>query len=78
MEQELDRQMTPLIGVLPGEGCGPELTGHALAMLEAASPPVPPEIEIGGMIGEQALRTTGAAVYQTNHGCAEDLVGTDR
>jgi hypothetical protein len=36
MEQELDRQMTPLIGVLPGKGCGPELTGHALAMLEAA------------------------------------------
>jgi len=60
MAPELDRQMTPLIGVLPGEGCGPELTGHALAMLAAAGPPVVPEVQTGGMIGKQALHATGS------------------
>lgn len=59
---EPGREATPLIGVLPGEGCGPELTEHALTMLRAASPPVMPEIEVGGMIGKQALQATGAAL----------------
>ena len=53
---------TPLIGVLPGEGCGPELTDHALTLLRAASPPATPEIEVGGMIGKQALQANGAAL----------------
>lgn len=53
---------TPLIGVLPGEGCGPELTGHALEALAAASPPAMPEIEMGGTTGKRARRATGAAL----------------
>ena len=57
-----DREGAPLIGVLPGEGCGPELTEHALTMLRAASPPEMPEVEVGGMIGKQALQTNGAAL----------------
>lgn len=52
----------PLIGVLTGEGCGPELTGHALDMLAAASPPTMPEIEVGGATGKRARRGTGAAL----------------
>lgn len=52
----------PLIGVLPGEGCGPELTGHALDMLAKASPPVTPKVEVGGAIGKQARKATGVAL----------------
>ena len=55
-------QATPLIGVLPGEGCGPELTRHALEMLAAASPPEAPEVEVGGVIGRRALGSTGTAL----------------
>jgi isocitrate/isopropylmalate dehydrogenase len=51
----------PLIGVLPGEGCGPELTRHALDLLAAASP-VMPGVEVGGMIGRRARSATGAAL----------------
>lgn len=52
----------PVIGVLPGEGCGPELTRHALDLLAAAAPPVMPTVETGPMIGKQALRAMGAAL----------------
>jgi 3-isopropylmalate dehydrogenase len=51
---------TPLIGVLPGEGCGPDLTRYALEILEAASPAARPRIETGGRIGEAAREATGS------------------
>jgi isocitrate/isopropylmalate dehydrogenase len=52
----------PLIGVLPGEGCGPELIGHSLDMLAAASPPAMPAIEFGAKTGSEAVTTVGAAL----------------
>jgi isocitrate/isopropylmalate dehydrogenase len=54
-----DRSMA-LIGVLPGEGCGPALTSHALELLAAAAPGAQLEIETGGAIGETARRSTGS------------------
>ncbi len=51
---------TRLIGVLPGEGCGPQLTEHALELLAAARPPAALEIETGGAIGNEAVRGGGA------------------
>ena len=52
----------PLIGVLPGEGCGPELTSHALDMLAAASPPATPAVELGPPTGKRALAASGTAL----------------
>jgi 3-isopropylmalate dehydrogenase len=51
---------TPLVGVLPGEGCGPELTRHALEVLEAASPQAQVQVETGGAIGKAAREATGS------------------
>jgi len=62
LEQKRDSAADPLIGVLPGEGCGPELTRHAIEMLAAASPPAMPQVEIGGAIGKRARAVTGAAL----------------
>jgi 3-isopropylmalate dehydrogenase len=57
-----DASQTPPIGVLPGEGCGPELTRYALDMLAAASPPFQPRIEESGPIGSRAVAETGSAL----------------
>jgi 3-isopropylmalate dehydrogenase len=53
-----------LIGVLPGEGIGPEIIAVTLQVLEAAARnlDIPLTIRIGGEIGIQAWRQTGAVL----------------
>lgn len=51
---------TPLVGVLPGEGVGPEVMAAAVAVLQAVVPDA--EIRRGGAIGGEALRAHGAAL----------------
>src|SRR5215218_6469749 len=58
------RPQLPLIGVLPGEGIGPEVIDASLAVLnrlEAAGGP-PVTVESSGPIGKTAERETGAAL----------------
>ena len=52
---------TPVIGVLPGEGIGPEITRAALEVLEAVShgTGIKPSITTGGHIGCDAERISG-------------------
>jgi 3-isopropylmalate dehydrogenase len=58
------RGSTPLIGVLPGEGIGPEVVEAALEVLTrlARSGGRAVGIEFGGAIGRDAERTTGTAL----------------
>lgn len=53
-----------VIGVLPGEGVGPEVTACALEVLKAATElgGTTPEIRYGGLIGREAERTCGQAL----------------
>ncbi|MDX1529893.1 MAG: isocitrate/isopropylmalate family dehydrogenase, partial [Rhodothermales bacterium] len=53
-----------LIGVLPGEGIGPEVTGAALRVLEAVSEVtgLDAEVRFGGAIGRDAEREHGRAL----------------
>lgn len=53
-----------VIGVLPGEGVGPEVTACALEVLKVATEPagMMPEIRYGGPIGREAERTCGQAL----------------
>jgi 3-isopropylmalate dehydrogenase len=58
------RQRAPLIGVLPGEGVGPEVVGAALSALgrlEAGGGQAV-TVEFGGPIGKTAEREAGAAL----------------
>jgi 3-isopropylmalate dehydrogenase len=58
------RRPVPLIGVLPGEGVGPEVVGAALSalrQLEAAGGPAV-TVEFGGPIGKLAEREAGTAL----------------
>lgn len=57
-----DGQGEAVIGVLAGEGIGGEVTDAALCVLEAASPWFPARVELGGVIGRQALAATGHAL----------------
>jgi len=54
------RARTPLVGVLPGEGVGPEVMAAAVAVLRSVVPDV--EIRHGGRIGGEALRAHGTAL----------------
>ncbi len=72
-----DRSPTALIGVLPGEGVGPEVVEaalDALRRLEAAGGR-PVTVEVGGPIGESAERERGAALPESVVGFCEDLLG---
>lgn len=54
-----------VIGILPGEGIGPEVVGAAVDVLRAATSDALPRIELrfdAGPIGEAALATGGAAL----------------
>lgn len=53
-----------LIGVLPGEGIGPDVTGAALRVLEAVADVTGLEVEVryGGAIGRDAERKHGQAL----------------
>jgi 3-isopropylmalate dehydrogenase len=58
------RPQAALIGVLPGEGVGPEVVGAALEVLRglegAGGKPV--AVEVGGAIGEEAQREAGVSL----------------
>jgi 3-isopropylmalate dehydrogenase len=55
-----------LIGVLPGEGIGPQLIDISLKLLATIqeSTPVRFELEFGGAIGKEALAKTGSALTE--------------
>ena len=70
------RPQQPLIGVLPGEGIGPEVVGAALAVLnrlEAAGGSAV-TVESGGPIGTSAEREAGAALPDHVLGFCEDVL----
>lgn len=54
----------PLVGVLPGEGIGPEIVEHALAVARAAlsHDNIPLRVEYGSDIGRVAERSCGTAL----------------
>ncbi|MGB8275051.1 MAG: isocitrate/isopropylmalate family dehydrogenase [Alphaproteobacteria bacterium] len=58
------RTGAPVIGVLPGEGVGPEVMDAALRVVKtaAAQASVPLEIRTGGLIGAPAKRSSGKAL----------------
>jgi 3-isopropylmalate dehydrogenase len=60
------RDDSPLVGVLPGEGIGPEVVDAALRVLrrleQAGGPPI--AVEVGGAIGREAQRAHGAALTE--------------
>lgn len=53
-----------LVGVLPGEGIGPEIIPVALDVLGAVASQLPGELEVrvGGTIGEEAERRSGSSL----------------
>jgi 3-isopropylmalate dehydrogenase len=57
---------TPVIGVLPGEGIGPEVTRAALEVLEAVSSVtgIKPTVTTGGSIGLDAEKISGAPLSE--------------
>jgi len=57
-------RMQYLVGVLPGEGIGPEIVAVTLQVLEATARTldIPLSIRVGGKIGTEAWRQTGAAL----------------
>jgi 3-isopropylmalate dehydrogenase len=59
-----ERPASPLIGVLPGEGIGPEVIDAALAVLAKLEDAGGRRVEVssGGPIGLEAERATGAAL----------------
>ena len=66
---------TPLIGVLPGEGIGPEVVGAArdvLRELELAGGKAV-EVETGGSIGVAAEQSTGDALPEEVAGFCRDV-----
>jgi 3-isopropylmalate dehydrogenase len=64
IDPEVRRRPTPLLGVLPGEGIGPEVVDAALEVVrrleEAGGQGV--SVEVGGPIGRDAERRSGAAL----------------
>jgi 3-isopropylmalate dehydrogenase len=71
------RPQTALIGVLPGEGIGPEVVDAALLVLrsveDAGGRPV--QIEVGGAIGRTAEDVFGAALTDDVTEFCEDVLG---
>jgi 3-isopropylmalate dehydrogenase len=64
VDRGVERRPEPLLGVLPGEGVGPEITDAALEVLrrlgEAGGAGV--AVEVGGPIGRDAERISGTAL----------------
>jgi 3-isopropylmalate dehydrogenase len=71
-----ERPRCPLIGVLPGEGVGPEVVGAALDALRLLEPVGgrPVAIEMGGRIGETAEREVGTALPEDVLGFCSDIL----
>jgi 3-isopropylmalate dehydrogenase len=69
------RERTALLGLLPGEGVGPEVVGAALEALrrleDAGGRPV--TVEVGGPIGKPAEQEAGAALPDEVVGFCEDV-----
>lgn len=65
-----------LIGVIPGEGIGPEVIGAALEVLEALAPalPAPLELRHGGLIGHAAEAAGTPALSAEVSGFCERLM----
>lgn len=66
-------QSEVVIGVLAGEGIGPEVTEAALCVLEAARPWIPARVEVGGVIGRQALAASGHALDADAEAFCEEI-----
>jgi len=69
------REASPLIGLLPGEGIGPELTDYAATVLEVLGTRYgfQAEIERGGDIGVISERASGAALTEEVVGFCESI-----
>ncbi|HEY1284498.1 MAG TPA: isocitrate/isopropylmalate family dehydrogenase, partial [Solirubrobacterales bacterium] len=72
-----ERRPVPLIGVLPGEGIGPEVVGAALDVLRelenAGGTRV--AVEFGGPIGKLAERETGTPLPDEALAFCESVLG---
>ncbi len=68
-----------LIGVLPGEGIGPEVVRAALSVLAAVESGGGPKFELrtGGPIGREAELLSGRALTDEVSGFCEDVFGRD-
>jgi len=65
-----------LIGVLPGEGVGPELVRSALLVLKALEEQAPPfEVRFGGSIGLEAQQQAGCALTADVTEFCEEIFG---
>ena len=70
------RPRAPLVGVLPGEGIGPEVVEASLMVLEAVTDASgrPVAVEAGGAIGRTAEEVVGAALTDEVASFCEDVL----